>query len=98
MFARPQRSADAYFTVLAVQRDRDPARLGLAIAKKQIRLATERNRLKRLVRETFREHRAQLVGLDLVVMAHRTAAEADKRRLRSSLQRHFQRLMLSAER
>ena len=84
--------------MLSVRRDGQPARLGLAIAKKQVRLATQRNRLKRLVRETFREHRAELAGLDLVVMARAGAAAADNRRLRRSLQSHFHQLMPSAQR
>ena len=69
-----------------------PARLGLAIAKKQIRLATRRNRLKRLARECFRQHREQLAGLDLVVMVRRAALDVDNRRLTTSLRRHFEKL------
>lgn len=72
--------------------DDGPARLGLAIAKKQIRSAVARNRLKRLAREAFRTRRAQLAGLDLVVMARSAAASADKARLRLSLLRHLERL------
>ena len=92
MFARPHRSADAYFTVLASRREGSPARLGLAIAKKQVRQATRRNRLKRLVRESFRRHALQLAGLDMVVMARTAAANADNEELMESLRRHFTKL------
>lgn len=44
------------------------ARLGLAIAKKTIPLAVDRNRLRRLIREGFRHYQEQLAGLDVVVM------------------------------
>lgn len=44
-------------------------RLGLSIAKRQIRLAHERNRVKRIAREYFRRHRENLPSLDCVVMA-----------------------------
>jgi len=64
----------------------------MAIARKQIRRAVDRNRLKRLVRETFRSHRAGLAGLDLVVMARSAAVEADNATLAASLARHFSRL------
>ncbi|OYY32407.1 MAG: ribonuclease P protein component [Halothiobacillus sp. 24-54-40] len=47
----------------------DAPRLGLAIAKRQARLAHDRNRIKRTAREYFRLHRAQLPVLDYVVMA-----------------------------
>jgi ribonuclease P protein component len=68
------------------------ARLGLAISKKQARRAIDRNRLKRLIRETFRRSRDELPGVDLVVMARAVALGVDNRRLTASLQRHFQRL------
>ena len=43
-------------------------RLGMAIAKKALRRAHERNRLNRLVRESFRHHQANLPAVDLVIM------------------------------
>lgn len=64
----------ASFTVLARHSGRSEPRLGLAIAKRQIRKASARNRIKRLIRESFRHHLPGLAGLDLVVMA-RTGAQ-----------------------
>ena len=72
------------------------ARLGLAISKKQVRRAVDRNRLKRLVRDVFRAHRAELDGLDLVVMARAKAAITDNRTLCEALLRHFLRLAKGA--
>ena len=43
-------------------------RLGMAIAKKALRRAHERNRIRRLVRESFRHHQATLPPVDLVLM------------------------------
>ena len=68
-----------------------PARLGLAIAKKRIRRASARNRIKRLVRESFRYHAAELCGLDVVVLARGDGA-ASNRELLDSLATHWQRL------
>lgn len=45
------------------------ARLGLVVAKKHLKRAVDRNRFKRLVRESFRAHQQQLEGLDVVVLA-----------------------------
>jgi ribonuclease P protein component len=50
------------------------ARLGLAISKRVSKRAVERNRIKRLLRESFRRARAQLPPVDLVVMAREAAA------------------------
>ena len=50
------------------------ARLGLAISKRVSKRAVERNRIKRLLRESFRRVRHQLPSVDLMVMAREQAA------------------------
>lgn len=45
------------------------ARLGLAISKRVSKHAVERNRIKRLLRESFRRVRHRLPPVDLMVMA-----------------------------
>lgn len=42
------------------------SRLGLSVPKRQAPRAVDRNRLKRLAREAFRQHAARDRGLDLV--------------------------------
>ena len=49
-------------------------RLGLAISKRVSKRAVERNRIKRLVRESFRRIRLELPAIDLMVMAREQAA------------------------
>lgn len=44
------------------------ARLGLAVPKKHVHKSVERNRLKRLIRESFRLRQKQLEGKDVVVV------------------------------
>ena len=53
------------------------ARLGLAISKRVSKRAVERNRIKRLVRESFRRVRTQLPDIDVMVMARSQAAGVD---------------------
>jgi len=89
VFRGADRSRDAYFTVLSKPNGLGIARLGLAISKKHCRLATERNRLKRLVRESFRRHQDVLAGLDVVVIAQPAAKEAAHAALFDSLERHW---------
>lgn len=60
-------------------------RLGLAIAKKRAKRAVDRNRIKRIARESFRHHREQLMGYDAVVMNKDRAASASAIELRQSL-------------
>ncbi|MCE5233834.1 MAG: ribonuclease P protein component [Mizugakiibacter sp.] len=49
------------------------ARLGLAVSRRVSKRAVERNRIKRLVREAFRQARAELPPLDLLVIARAEA-------------------------
>ena len=90
VFARPIRSSDAYFTVLARPGTCDNPRLGLAISKRAARSACARNRLRRLSRETFRT--LDLPACDFVVMARGRAPHVENSVLRQSLKGHFQRL------
>ena len=84
-------SRDKWFTVLYRTNNKKIARLGLAIAKKNCRQATGRNRIKRIVRESFRLHKETLAGLDVVVMNRPAAASAANRQLFDSLAQHWQR-------
>lgn len=63
--------------------------LGLAIAKKQIRRAVDRNRLKRLIRESFRHHKAELQGYDIVVMARTKAITTSNAEIFEKLKQHW---------
>lgn len=91
VFKRNRRVADAYFTVLVHRRSGDsPARLGLAIAKKRAKRAVDRNRIKRVSRESFRHNRSNLYGLDLVIMNRDGATKASAEQLRSSLDELWQ--------
>jgi len=57
--------------ILAINNGNVNARLGLVISKKNVRLAVQRNRVKRLLRESFRQHQSELTGLDIVVLARK---------------------------
>jgi len=91
VFKKATRSRDKWFTVLCRENDGDTARLGLAISKKNCRFATGRNRIKRVVRESFRQHQAELGGLDVVVINQPAAATAANRQLFDSMSAHWRR-------
>ena len=93
VFAKPVKSSDTYFTLLAIKNDFDHPRLGLAIAKKNIRKAVHRNMIKRAVRENFRIQQQNLGNIDVVVLARREAVDASLELLRKSLEKHWLRLV-----
>jgi len=97
VFANNRRLADRYWTVL-VRRDAalasgGKARLGLAIAKKRARRAVDRNRIKRVARESFRQVQSDLGGRHVVVMNRDAAAAAKNRELRASLDALWSKLL-----
>lgn len=72
------------------------ARLGLVIAKKSVRRAVDRNKVKRIARESFRAHRAQLGNLDIVVLARKGLGELDNAALHALYESMWRRLTKSA--
>ena len=89
LFADSRRYTDSHFTVLVRDRGSGTARLGLAISKKVAKKAVHRNRLRRIILESFRTHRADLSGMDMVVMCRSRAKEVTSAVLYASLITHW---------
>ena len=90
VFQNGTRSSDACFVVLMCGSGAAAARLGLAVAKKAVTEATQRSRIKRTVRESFRRQRGGLPAVDIVVQARAAAGRRDNAELRASLDWHWQ--------
>ena len=60
-----------YWQVIAKPTTHAGPKLGLAISKKVFKLAVERNRIKRIARETFRLEKSKLDPWGFVVMARK---------------------------
>jgi len=67
------------------------ARLGLVVSRKVDKRAVARNRIKRVVRETFRHCREALPAGAYVVLARNGAAQCDNAELRLTLTRLLRR-------
>jgi ribonuclease P protein component len=65
----------------------------LAIAARIVGNAVRRNRIKRLVRESFRQHQHELPAVDLVVNARAGARDADNATIVRSLEGHWRRVV-----
>ncbi|MFB1015955.1 MAG: ribonuclease P protein component [Alteromonadaceae bacterium] len=68
VFTKPIRFGSSHVTILITPNLSKRNRLGLAIAKKRIKLAVQRNRIKRQIRESFRLNQHKLPHIDMVVM------------------------------
>lgn len=64
----------------------------MAVSRRVSKRAVDRNRIKRLVRESFRQQRARLPVQDILVIALPEAAKANAESLRTELAKHWQRL------
>jgi ribonuclease P protein component len=71
--------------VLPARDDASEARLGMTVSKRVDKRAVGRNRVRRQIRETFRQQRAQLPPGDYVFQARPEAAQVDNPGLRHAL-------------
>ncbi len=92
VFKKPLRSRDRYFLLLSRQSPCTHTRLGLIVSKKRIRKAVARNRVKRIIRDSFRLHQHQLPAVDVVLLAYQSADTANSQDLRLSLDKHWKKL------
>lgn len=90
------RASHRNLLLLAKSNDRSQHRLGLVIAKKNVRLAVQRNRIKRISREFFRQLPADTVNFDVVLLARRGLDRLDNDTLSSILRQQWQKLLTNS--
>ena len=79
-----RRVACQYALILSIPNQGLNSRLGLVVAKKHVKLAAQRNRIKRVVRELFRQHPLE-THRDVVFLARKGVAELDNQEIRQHL-------------
>ena len=84
---------DRSFTVLAISSQLDRPRLGLAISRKVARNAVARNRIKRVIRESFRHWQTRLDSLDIVVLGRAGVATQPNKALDAALEKLWTQLI-----
>lgn len=68
--------ADKHFKIFFVRNGKENARLGIIAGKRNLPDAVQRNRVKRAIREVFRQHNIKTHHIDLVVMVRCEGSQA----------------------
>ncbi len=96
VFKRGKRINERWLTAVSVSTELGYPRLGLAIAKKSVPLATDRNRIKRKIRDHFRRQQEQLLTMDIVLLARPGCGKARAAELDQNLERLWTRIAASS--
>jgi ribonuclease P protein component len=89
VFAESCRTSLPGLVVLSQPNGLEGPRLGLAISRKHVRRAVDRNRVRRQIRESFRLHQNQLGSRDFVVLARPGLEKLPSSLLRAELDQHW---------
>jgi ribonuclease P protein component len=92
VYAGGRRLGSEYFTVNLQGNDAASARLGMSIAARILRRAVDRNRVRRLIRESFRVNQHRLPPLDIVIGVRAGVQSIDNARLRAGLEKLWQKI------
>ena len=94
VFSSPTVSEDKFFAVFYTPNKDSRNRIGVAAAKRAVNKATKRNKLKRLIKNSFLSGLKCGCGLDVVVrVKHQASRVADDKILIESLTSHWQKIM-----
>lgn len=89
----PFRVADRHMLLLARPNGLSHSRLGCVVAKKNVRRAVGRNRIKRVARDSFRRRQHSLIPLDIVFIAHKGMDQLIPQEQTRCLEKNWQRLV-----
>lgn len=67
-------------------------RLGLTVAKRHVKRANQRNRIKRVIRDSFRLNQHDLPPLDIVVLVRGGVLDMDNEQLRKLVEKLWRKL------
>jgi ribonuclease P protein component len=84
-YARGRRLGDGFFSVTVMSNKLAAPRLGTAVGVRVAGGGVARNRIRRIIRESFRLHQLEIPAVDLIVSARPRARGASGRTLHASL-------------
>ena len=82
-----------FLTVLYRPNDKAYARVGLIVGKRVVNSAVARNRIRRIIRDSFRFHHDKLVGWDIVVIARQRCDTLSREKIRKGIDDLWEKLL-----
>ena len=92
VFKNQLRAGSPQLTILACVNEFEHPRLGLAVPKKQVKLAVDRNKIKRVLRENFRLNQHDLPAIDMVVMVKSGIDKLDNKEINQQLSKIWRKI------
>lgn len=93
VFDESNKIVQKYLLILLRPNEKNHARLGISVGKRVANTAIARNRIKRVIRESFRCHKHHLLGWDIVVIARQQCDKLDKAKLRKGIDSLWEKLL-----
>ncbi|WP_084332632.1 ribonuclease P protein component [Marinobacterium jannaschii] len=89
---------DQQILILANHNGLDHPRLGFVISKKNVRRAVQRNRVRRIIRESFRLNQHDLPPVDIVILARKGLDSLDNEQVHRLANKCWSRMRKKAKR
>lgn len=92
VFSNPIKASSAEITLLAIPNSEQHPRLGLTVAKRYVKRANQRNRIKRVIRDSFRLNQHDIPHLDIVVLVRNGVMEMENAELNKLIEKLWRKL------
>ncbi|MBO1898436.1 ribonuclease P protein component [Shewanella sp. BF02_Schw] len=92
VFSNPIKASSAEITLLAIPNSEQHPRLGLTVAKRFVKRANQRNRIKRVIRDSFRLHQQDIPDIDIVVLVRNGVMEMENAELHKLIEKLWRKL------
>lgn len=85
VFDEPLKVSQRCFMILFRSNEKKHARIGIIVGKRVANSAVDRNRIRRVIRDSFRLNQEKLAGLDIVVIARQQCDTLTKSKIRKGI-------------
>ena len=93
IFDQPNKISQKYVTILFKPNQKNYSRIGIIVAKRIAHHAHDRNRIKRIIKDSFRCHKVKLLGKDIIIIAKQPSKIIDKKTLRQGIDHLWEKLL-----